>query len=90
MSDEKKSCWICGGPVPNALNEGQYEGPKSLLKKDAEICTFCANAERHAMLLSPEQMETARKLRDNYDLEGWKDFINGHREQIKEMYGRGR
>ena len=90
MSDEKKSCWICDGPVPNALTEGQYEGPKSLLKKHAEICTFCANAERHAMLLSPEHTEAARQLRNEYDLEGWKVFINEHREQIKEMYGRGR
>tara|TARA_R110002020_G_scaffold75365_1_gene191898 strand:+ start:334 stop:618 length:285 start_codon:yes stop_codon:yes gene_type:complete len=86
---EGKSCWICDGPVPNEKCEGQYE-VKSLLKKDEEICTFCANTERHAALLNAKLKVKAKKLRDEYNLDGWKKFINANRETVRTMYGRGR
>ena len=39
------SCPICGGPIPNALYEGQYAGALSRRDNKTEICSDCGVME---------------------------------------------
>jgi len=39
------SCPLCGGPIPNALYEGQYLGALSRRDNKTEICSDCGVKE---------------------------------------------
>lgn len=39
------SCPLCGGPIPNALYEGQYKGALSRRDNKTEICSDCGVME---------------------------------------------
>lgn len=39
------SCPLCGGPIPNALDEGKYKGALSRRDNKTEICSSCGVKE---------------------------------------------
>jgi hypothetical protein len=39
------SCPLCGGPIPNALDEGKYSGALSRRDNKTEICSACGVKE---------------------------------------------
>ena len=39
------SCPLCGGPIPNALDEGKYAGALSRRDNKTEICSSCGVME---------------------------------------------
>lgn len=39
------SCPLCGGPIPNSLDEGKYKGALSRRDNKTEICSSCGVKE---------------------------------------------
>ena len=68
-------CAICEGPVPNALNEGEYCGATTRFGNGKELCSRCGELEAlvpYFDIACRKQMEAAQE-QNNWD--AWVECI---------------
>ena len=69
------SCAICEGPIPNALNEGEYPGAVSRFGNQKELCSRCGEAEAMVPFHDIACKIQMRWAQENKDWDAWKKCI---------------
>ena len=76
------SCAICEGPIPNALEEGEYPGALTKFLNGYngyELCSICGDAEGMAWNFGNRNIKWHMIWSIEYqDWQAWKDAVLSH------------
>ena len=79
------SCAICEGPIPNALEEGDYVGAVTKFHdgyNDYELCSPCGNAEGMAWRFGEKKHLMIKAIEDK-DWDAWKNCVLSYLSNLR-------